>query len=137
MGSVAEAAAASLPGRGGTVVVGDGEFRSNLFPWLALEARGYRIIRVPAGRAGHTGSPLAAIDEQTALIAVSHVLSADGERTDLGGCARLPIRWARGYSPMSRSHSACSAWALPRRGRTTSPSTATNGCCARAAPRGW
>jgi selenocysteine lyase/cysteine desulfurase len=40
MGSVAEAAAtvaASLPGQGGTVMVGDGEFRSNLFPWLALE----------------------------------------------------------------------------------------------------
>jgi selenocysteine lyase/cysteine desulfurase len=64
-------------------VVGDSEFRSNLFPWLALETRGYRIIRVPAGRAGRTDSLLAAIDEQTALIAVSHVLSADGERTDL------------------------------------------------------
>lgn len=86
MGSVAEAAAtvaASLPRRGGTVVVGDGEFRSNLFPWLALEARGYRITRVPAGNADRTESLLAAIDEQTALIAVSHVLSADGERTDL------------------------------------------------------
>ena len=86
MGSVAEAAAtvaASLPGQGGTVVVGDNEFRSNLFPWLALGARGYRIIRVPADRAGRTDSLLAAIDERTALIAVSHVLSADGERTDL------------------------------------------------------
>jgi selenocysteine lyase/cysteine desulfurase len=87
MGSAAEAAAtvaASLPGRGGSVVVGDSEFRSNLFPWLALEARGYRIVRVPVGGAGRTGSLLAAIDEQTVLIAVSHVLSADGERTDLG-----------------------------------------------------
>ena len=86
MGSVAEAAAtvaASLPGRGGTVVVGDSEFRSNLFPWLALEARGSRVIRVPAGGAGRTDSLLAAIDEQTALIAVSHVMSDDGERIDL------------------------------------------------------
>jgi selenocysteine lyase/cysteine desulfurase len=88
MGSVAEAAAtvaASLPGRGrrDTVVVGDGEFRSNLFPWLALEARGFRIIRVPGDGAGRAGSLRAAIDERTALIAVSHVLSADGERTDL------------------------------------------------------
>jgi selenocysteine lyase/cysteine desulfurase len=85
MGSVAEAAAtvaASLPGQGGTVVVGDGEFRSNLFPWLALEARGYRIIRAPDG-VNRTESLLAAIDERTALIAVSHVLSADGERADL------------------------------------------------------
>jgi selenocysteine lyase/cysteine desulfurase len=88
MGSVAEAAAtvaASLPGRRATVLVGDSEFRSNLFPWLALEARGYRIIRVFAGSAGRTDSLMAAIDEQMALIAVSHVLSADGERTDLAG----------------------------------------------------
>ena len=86
MGSVAEAAAtvaASLPSRGGTIVVGDSEFRSNLFPWLALEARGYRIIRVPAGGASRTESLAAAINEQTALVAVSHVLSADGERADL------------------------------------------------------
>jgi len=86
MSSVAEAAAtvaASLPGRGGTVVVGDGEFRSNLFPWLALAAKGYRVIRAPAGAASRTDSLLAAIDEETALLAVSHVLSADGERTDL------------------------------------------------------
>jgi selenocysteine lyase/cysteine desulfurase len=86
MGSVAEAAttvAASLPGRGGTVVVGDSEFRSNLFPWLALATRGHRVIRVPAGGASRTESLLAAIDERTALIVVSHVLSTDGERADL------------------------------------------------------
>jgi selenocysteine lyase/cysteine desulfurase len=86
MGSVAEAAAtvaASLPSRGGTIVVGDSEFRSNLFPWLDLEARGYRVIRVPAGGASRTESLAAAINEQTALIAVSHVLSADGERAGL------------------------------------------------------
>jgi selenocysteine lyase/cysteine desulfurase len=63
--------------------VGDEEFRSNLFPWLALEARGYRIVRVPADSAGRTESLLAAIDGTTALVAVSHVLSADGERVDL------------------------------------------------------
>lgn len=86
MGSVAEAAAtvaASLPARDGTVVVGDSEFRSNLFPWLALESRGYRVIRVPVGRTGRTDSLLAAVDGRTSLIAVSHVLSADGERADL------------------------------------------------------
>lgn len=86
MGSVAEAAAtvaASLPGRGGTIVAGDGEFRSNLFPWLALEAKGYQVIRVPTGDAGRTESLLEAIDERTRLVAVSHVLSADGERADL------------------------------------------------------
>jgi selenocysteine lyase/cysteine desulfurase len=86
MGSVAEAAAtvaASLPSRGGTIVVDDGEFRSNLFPWLALDGRGYRIIRVAVGGAGRTEALLRAIDGRTALIAVSHVLSTDGERVDL------------------------------------------------------
>jgi len=86
MGSVAEAAAtvaASLPSRDGTIVVDDGEFRSNLFPWLALGAHGYRIIRVAAGAMGRTEALLRAIDERTTLIAVSHVLSADGERADL------------------------------------------------------
>jgi selenocysteine lyase/cysteine desulfurase len=46
-------------------------------------ARGYQVIRVPVGSAGRTESLLAAVDERTALIAVSHVLSADGERADL------------------------------------------------------
>jgi selenocysteine lyase/cysteine desulfurase len=70
MGSVAEAAAtvaASLPSRGGTIVVDDGEFRSNLFPWLALDGRGYRIIRVAVGGAGRTEALLRAIDGRTAV----------------------------------------------------------------------
>lgn len=86
VGSVAEATAtvaSSLPPAGDAIIVGDEEFRSNLFPWLALESRGYRIVRVPADPAGRTESLLAAIDGTTALIAVSHVLSADGERVDL------------------------------------------------------
>src|SRR5262249_15583087 len=85
MGSVAEAAAtvaASLPGRGGTVVVGDGEFRSNLFPWQALQAQGYRIVQVAIVGVSRTEALLGAIDERTALIAVSHMLSSDGERVD-------------------------------------------------------
>jgi selenocysteine lyase/cysteine desulfurase len=65
------------------VVIGDDEFRSNLFPWLTLEAKGYRVIRVRRGNQSRTESLLAAIGPDTALLAVSHVLSADGERTDL------------------------------------------------------
>jgi selenocysteine lyase/cysteine desulfurase len=86
MGSVAEAAttvAMSLPERNGTIVVGDEEFRSNLFPWLALRARGYRVLRPTTGPDGRTESLLAAIDDSTVLVAVSDVLSRDGERTDL------------------------------------------------------
>lgn len=86
MSSVAEAAAtvaASLPAAQRTIVIGDDEFRSNLFPWLTLRPRGYRIARVPASPAGRTESLLAAIDDTTALVAVSEVLSIDGERVDL------------------------------------------------------
>ncbi|GAA4994651.1 aminotransferase class V-fold PLP-dependent enzyme [Yinghuangia aomiensis] len=86
MGSVAEAAAtvaASLPPARRTIVVGDDEFRSNLFPWLALRDKGYRILEVPTAPHGRTESLLAAIDGTTALVAVSHVLSIDGERIDL------------------------------------------------------
>ena len=86
MGSVAEAAAtvaASLPAARRTIVVGDDEFRSNLFPWLTLRARGYQVVRVPTGPAGRTESLLTTIDKTTALVAVSEVLSIDGERVDL------------------------------------------------------
>jgi selenocysteine lyase/cysteine desulfurase len=87
MGSVAEATAtvaASLPSAG-SVVVPDDEFRSTLFPWLAAGlAAGLPVTRVPTGPAGRTEALLAAVDETTALVAVSQVLSSDGERVDLG-----------------------------------------------------
>jgi selenocysteine lyase/cysteine desulfurase len=60
MGSVAEAAAtvgASLPGRGGSVVVGDSEFRSNLFPgspWRP-EGTGSSSVLARILWAGHSG----------------------------------------------------------------------------------
>ncbi len=79
------------PGRGGrsTIVVGEDEFRSNLFPWWVQEERGFRIRRVP-----FTGSRLdpehliAALDDDVALLAVSHVQSANGFRSDISRLAR-------------------------------------------------
>lgn len=69
---------------GASVVVGDGEFRSNLYPWLGLRERGVdvRLVpfengRIPAARL------LEACDASTALVAVSHVQSANGYRVDL------------------------------------------------------
>jgi selenocysteine lyase/cysteine desulfurase len=82
VGSVTEATAtvaASLPSAG-SVVVPDDEFRSTLFPWPAA---GLPVTRVPTGPRGRTEALLAAIDETTALVAVSQVLSSDGERVDL------------------------------------------------------
>ncbi|MCS6801122.1 MAG: aminotransferase class V-fold PLP-dependent enzyme [Chloroflexota bacterium] len=82
IGSASEGAAtvaASLaPGR---VVVGEREFRSNLFPWLALAERGFEIATVPATNGVvPTDALLAAIDHRTVLVAVSAVQFANGYR---------------------------------------------------------
>ncbi|MGN9912983.1 aminotransferase class V-fold PLP-dependent enzyme [Phytohabitans sp. LJ34] len=63
--------AAALPA-GARVVVPEVEFTSNLFPWLAQEARGVRVRTVPAGKL------VEAIDAGTDLVAFSLVQSADG-----------------------------------------------------------
>jgi selenocysteine lyase/cysteine desulfurase len=83
--SVSEAAAtvaASLPG--GRVVVGAREFRSNLFPWLALRERGFDVVEVPATDGVIRTEALAgAVDERTVLVAVSEVQSSNGFRVRL------------------------------------------------------
>jgi selenocysteine lyase/cysteine desulfurase len=70
--------AASLPaGPGENVVCYEGEFHSALFPWLALERRGVEVRLAPLGRLAE------AVDERTAIVAVSSVQSADGQLADL------------------------------------------------------
>ncbi|MFN8535099.1 MAG: aminotransferase class V-fold PLP-dependent enzyme [Dehalococcoidia bacterium] len=85
IGSASEGAAtiaASLPP--GRVVVGEREFRSNLFPWLALADRGFEVASVPAvDGVVPTASILKAIDDRTVLVAVSAVQFANGFRVDL------------------------------------------------------
>lgn len=86
VGSVAEAAAmvaASLPP--GRIVVGSREFQSNLLPWLALRERGREVIEVPAAAHGvvSTDALAEAVDDRTALVAVSEVQSSNGYRIDL------------------------------------------------------
>ena len=77
----------SLPEPGGgrpVIVVGEDEFRSNLFPWLAQERRGFEIRSVPFREGRLDASDVAAaIDEQTAVVALSCVQSATGYRIDL------------------------------------------------------
>src|SRR5262245_34636924 len=85
LSSFAEAAAtvaASLsPGR---IVVGAREFRSNLFPWLALARRGFEVVEV-SGSAGvvSTDAFCAALRPGTVLAAVSEVQSSNGYRVGL------------------------------------------------------
>ncbi len=85
MGSFAEAAAtvaACLPP--GRVVVGAGEYRSNLFPWLALDGGAHQVVCVHSQHGGvRTADLIAAVTPGTVLVAVSEVLSRDGVRADL------------------------------------------------------
>jgi len=85
MGSFVEAAATvagSLPP--GRIVVGDEEYRSNLFPWLAIEDDEHEVVRVRSEGGGvRTEDLIAATTPGTVLVAVSEVLSSDGVRADL------------------------------------------------------
>ncbi|HEY5990172.1 MAG TPA: aminotransferase class V-fold PLP-dependent enzyme, partial [Streptosporangiaceae bacterium] len=85
-GSLAEAAATvarALPGPGEIVVAAE-EFHSNLFPWLALERDGRRVVTVPARRGVSLTEDLAgAVTRRTVLLAVSEVTSREGQRLDL------------------------------------------------------
>lgn len=87
--SLSEAAATvalSLPA--GRIVVGENEFRSNFWPWLANEARGCEIVRVaPAQGAVSTESLIDAIIPGTLLVTVSAVQSSNGYRVDLEAVA--------------------------------------------------
>ena len=82
LSSVASAAAqvaASLPR--GRVVVGAQEFRSNLFPWLALRERGFNVMEVlPRDGVVRSEALIEATGPGTVLVAVSEVQSANGFR---------------------------------------------------------
>lgn len=85
IGSFAEGAACVARGLPpGRVVVGAGEFRSNLLPWRMLDPRRNELV-VVAPRDGHvhSGDLADAVDADTVLLAVSEVLSSDGVRQDL------------------------------------------------------
>lgn len=82
LSDAAATVARSLPA--GKVVVGEREFRSNLFPWLQLRASGREVVTVPAtDGVVRTETLLRAIDENTALVAVTDVQSSNGFRVHL------------------------------------------------------
>ena len=73
------------------VVVSDFEFPTNAQIWHAQEPRGARIVHVP--RTADGDIPLerfaSLIDEQTQLVAVTHVCFRNGARLDIPGIVRL------------------------------------------------
>ena len=79
LSSAAGLVAASLrAGPGDNVVLCEDDFTSTLLPWRGLEARGVELRPRPLALLPE------AIDERTALVAVSSVQSADGALADLG-----------------------------------------------------
>jgi selenocysteine lyase/cysteine desulfurase len=87
--------AANLPpGKPGeNIVVADGEFASNYFPWLLLRERGYEVRAVPSsgdGMASEAFEPF--VDGGTRLVAVSAVHSPTGYQTDLAALSRIAAR---------------------------------------------
>jgi selenocysteine lyase/cysteine desulfurase len=69
---------------GDNVVIPEGEFPSNLFPWLNQQSRGVSLRMVPRrNREVSVDDLIAAIDSSTRIIAVSWVGYASGFRVDL------------------------------------------------------
>jgi len=73
------------------VVVSDFEFPTNAQIWHAQEPRGARVVHVPRASDGYI--PLEnfakAIDEQTQLVAITHVCFRNGAKLDIPGVVRL------------------------------------------------
>jgi selenocysteine lyase/cysteine desulfurase len=85
------ASAFSFSGARNKVVVSDFEFPTNAQIWHAQEPRGARVVHVP--RAADDYIPLEnfakAIDEQTQLVAITHVCFRNGAKLDIPGIVRL------------------------------------------------
>lgn len=78
--------AQSIPFRSGdTVVVPEGEYPSNIYPWMAQESRGGRVRLVPPGADGLLSEDdlMAACDDSTRVLAVSWVQWHTGQQMDL------------------------------------------------------
>lgn len=79
-------AARNLPiARGQRVIVAEGQFPSNVYPWMrAAEEAGGELVIVKRGADGDvTGPMLDAIDERTAIVASAPVFWGDGTAIDL------------------------------------------------------
>jgi selenocysteine lyase/cysteine desulfurase len=85
------ASACDFSGRRNKVVISDFEFPTNAQIWHAQEKRGARVVHVPRAADGYIPleSFAQAIDEETQLVAVTHVCFRNGAKLDVGGIAKL------------------------------------------------
>jgi selenocysteine lyase/cysteine desulfurase len=85
------ASALDFSGQRNKVVISDFEFPTNAQIWHAQEPRGARVVHVPRAADGYI--PLEnfakAIDEQTQLVAITHVCFRNGAKLDIPGIVRL------------------------------------------------
>lgn len=73
----------NLPFNSGKVILVEDQFPSNVYPWLELEEKGFKVERIGAPDSENRGrawneSLLKAIDERTKVVAIGHVHWADG-----------------------------------------------------------
>jgi selenocysteine lyase/cysteine desulfurase len=88
------ASALDFSGPRNRVVISDFEFPTNAQIWHAQEKRGAEVVHVPEDENGYI--PLehfeAAIDERTAIVAVTHVCYRNGARLDIPGIVEIARR---------------------------------------------
>src|SRR5476651_1702264 len=85
------ASALQFTGPRNKVVVSDFEFPTNAQIWHAQEPRGARVVHVPRAADGYIPTEMfePVIDEQTQLVAITHVCFRNGAKLDIPGIVRL------------------------------------------------
>jgi len=85
------ASALDFSGARNKVVISDFEFPTNAQIWHAQEPRGARVVHVPRAADGYipVENFAKAIDEQTKLVAITHVCFRNGAKLDIPGIVRL------------------------------------------------
>jgi selenocysteine lyase/cysteine desulfurase len=85
------ASALNFGGPRNKVVVSDFEFPTNAQIWHAQEPRGAKVVHVPRAADGYIPAEMfeKAIDEQTQLVAITHVCFRNGAKLDIPGIVRI------------------------------------------------
>src|SRR5580692_2755162 len=85
------ASALHFTGKRNKVVVSDFEFPTNAQIWHAQEPRGAKVVHVARDATGYIPAEkfAAAIDENTQLVAITHVCFRNGAKLDIPGIVRL------------------------------------------------
>jgi selenocysteine lyase/cysteine desulfurase len=85
------ASALDFSGSRNKVVISDFEFPTNAQIWYAQESRGAKVVRVPRDASGYipAESFAAAIDENTALVAITQVCFRNGAKLEIPEIVRL------------------------------------------------